>query len=410
MVHHGHSFRVVTITVIAIILVFASGLTFAGTDVLTWHNDPARTGLNKREFILRPDNVNVTDFGKLFVANLDGQIYAQPLVVSGLQFPGWGRYDVLYVATEHNSVYAIDADTGFLLWHVSLLEPGETPADTDQFDPITPEVGITPTTVIDRRSRPHGTIYVVTMSKNAAGSYFQRLHALDLATGAEAFGGPVEIVATYPGTGSNSSNGNVVFDPVQYFERAGLALSNGIVYTTWTSHGDCPPYTSWVIGYDQHTLAQVRVLNLTHNGRKGAIWQAGGAPAVDSRGNLYAMLANGTFEATLDANGFPNQGDYGNCFVKLSPQNFLHVADYWTMFNTLQETTLDYDLGSGGPLVLPDMTDGDGILRRLVVGSGKDAHIYIANRDGMGKYNPNGNVTLYQDLSSSLGGFNFSTP
>jgi outer membrane protein assembly factor BamB len=377
---------------------------------LTWHNDLARTGLNKHEFILRPDNVNVTDFGKLFVASVDGQIYAQPLIVSGLEFPGWGVYDVLYVATEHNSVYAIDADTGFLLWRVSLLAPGETPADTDECDPITPEVGITATPVIDRKSGPHGTIYVVTMSKDAAGSYFQRLHALDLTTGAEAFGGPVEIIATYPGTGDNSSNGNVVFDPVQYFERAGLALSNGVVYTTWTSHGDCRPYTSWVIGYDAHTLDQVRVLNLTHNGRQGAIWQSGGAPAIDSNGFLYTMLGNGTFETTLDANGFPNHGDFGNCFVKLSPQNFLHVADYWTMFNTVQETTLDYDLSSGGPLVLPDMTDGNGIRRRLVVGAGKDAHIYIADRDNMGKFNPNANITLYQDLPGSLGGFNFSTP
>ena len=406
----GYSLRVLAINVVVIVLLLASGSTFAGADVLTWHNDLARTGLNKHEFILRPDNVNVTDFGKLFVASVDGQIYAQPLIVSGLEFPGWGKYDVLYVATEHNSVYAIDADTGFLLWRVSLNGPGETPADTDECDPITPEVGITATPVIDRRSGPHGTIYVVTMSKDAAGSYFQRLHALDLTTGAEAFGGPVEIIATYPGTGDNSSNGTVVFDPVQYFERAGLALSNGVVYTTWTSHGDCRPYTSWVIGYDAHTLDQVRVLNLTHNGRQGAIWQSGGAPAGDANGFLYAMLGNGTFETTLDANGFPNHGDFGNCFVKLSPQNFLHVADYWTMFNTVQETTLDYDLSSGGPLVLPDMTDGNGIRRRLVVGAGKDAHIYIADRDNMGKYNPNSNITLYQDLPGSLGGFNFSTP
>jgi len=406
----GYSLRVLAINVVVIVLLLASGSTFAGADVLTWHNDLARTGLNKHEFILRPDNVNVTDFGKLFVASVDGQIYAQPLIVSGLEFPGWGKYDVLYVATEHNSVYAIDADTGFLLWRVSLNGPGETPADTDECDPITPEVGITATPVIDRRSGPHGTIYVVTMSKDAAGSYFQRLHALDLTTGAEAFGGPVEIIATYPGTGDNSSNGTVVFDPVQYFERAGLALSNGVVYTTWTSHGDCRPYTSWVIGYDAHTLDQVRVLNLTHNGRQGAIWQSGGAPAGDANGFLYAMLGNGTFETTLDANGFPNHGDFGNCFVKLSPQNFLHVADYWTMFNTVQETTLDYDLSSGGPLVLPDMTDGNGIRRRLVVGAGKDAHIYIADRDNMGKYNPNANITLYQDLPGSLGGFNFSTP
>src|SRR5262249_103672 len=298
----------------------------------------------------------------------------------------------------------------FLLWHVSLLEPGETPADTDQCDPITPEVGITATPVIDRRSGPHGTIYVVTMSKNAAGSYFQRLHALDLTTGAEAFGGPVEILATYPGTGSNSSNGNVVFDPVQYFERAGLALSNGVLYTTWTSHGDCRPYTSWVIGYDEHTLAQVRVLNLTHNGRKGAIWQAGGAPAVDSRGNLYAMLANGTFEATLDANGFPNMGDYGNCFVKLSPaNNSLQVADYWTMYNNLDEGTFsDTDFGSGGPMLLPNMRDSNGTVRHLAVGCGKDAKVYIVDRDNMGKFDPVSNSTLYEQ--GALAGFNFTTP
>src|SRR5262249_47446647 len=191
--HIGYPLRVLAINIVASVLLVASLSTFAGTDVLTWHNDLARTGLNKREWILRPDNVNVTDFGKLFLASVDGQIFAQPLVVSGLEFPGWGVYDVLYVATEHNSVYAFDADTGFLLWRVSLNAPGETPADTDQCDPITPEVGITATPVIDRSSGPHGTIYVVTMSKDAAGSYFQRLHALELTTGAEAFGGPVEI-------------------------------------------------------------------------------------------------------------------------------------------------------------------------------------------------------------------------
>jgi outer membrane protein assembly factor BamB len=335
---------------------------------------------------------------------VDGQIYAQPLIVTGLAIPGFSVYNVLYVVTEHDSLYAIDADTGFLLWHVRLLPPGETPADTDECDPITPELGITATPVIDRGSGPNGTIYVVTMSKDAAGNYFQRLHALDLTTGAEAFGGPIEIMATYPGRG-----GNVAFIPKQYFERAGLVLSNGVIYTTWTSHGDCPPYTSWVIGYDETTLAQVRVLNLTHNGDQGAIWQSGGAPAVDSNGFLYAMLANGTFETTLDSNGFPNQGDYGNCFVKLSTtNNSLQVADYWTMFNTVFESTNDYDLGSGGPLVLPEMTDSHGIRRHLAVGCGKDARVYMVNRDNMGKFNPNGNTTLYQQ--GALGGFNFTTP
>jgi hypothetical protein len=406
-----YSFLVFAVKLVATVLLFVPSSAFAATDVLTWHNDLARTGLNPREWSLTPSNVNATDFGKLFVVNLDGQIYAQPLVVSGLEFASGEIYNVLYVATEHDSLYAIDADAGFFLWQRSLLAPGETPANTDECDSITPEIGITATPVIDRRSGPHGTIYVVTMSRDAVGIYFHRLHALDLTTGAEEFGGPVEILATYPGTGSNSSNGNVVFDPVQYFERAGLPLSNGVVYTTWTSHGDCPPYTSWVIGYDEHTLAQVRVLNLTHNGRQGAIWQSGGAPAIDSHGFLYAMLGNGTFETTLDANGFPNQGDFGNSFVKLSTaNNSLQVADYWTMFNTVWESTFDYDLGSGGPLLLPDMRDANGVIRHLAVGSGKDAHIYIADRDNMGKFNPNSNLNLYQDSPGSLGGFNFSTP
>jgi outer membrane protein assembly factor BamB len=387
-------------------MVFSSAFAL---DVMTWHNDLARTGVNAREWALRPDNVNVSDFGKLFTASVDGQIYSQPLIVSRVKGLSFNAYNVLYVATEHNSVYAFDADTGFLLWQVSLNPPGETPADTDECDSISPELGITATPVIDRTAGPHGTIYVVAMSKNAAGIYFQRLHALDLTTGTEEFGGPTEIIATYPGTGDNSSNGNVVFNPGQYFERAGLALSNGVVYTTWTSHGDCRPYTSWVIGYDQHTLQQVTVLNLTPNGNRGAIWQSGGAPAIDGNGFLYAMLANGTFETSLDANGFPSSADFGNCFVKLSTaNNSLQVADYWTMFNTIFESNNDYDLGAGGPLLLPDMTDANGVSRHLAVGSGKDAGVYIVDRDNMGKFNSSGNTTLYQQ--GGLGGFNFTTP
>lgn len=409
--HFGYSLLIFGVKAVAAALFLVPPSVLAATDVLTWHNNLARTGLNSREWSLTPANVNATDFGKLWVANFNGQIFAQPLVVSGLAFPGLDTYNVVYVATEHDSVYAIDADTGSVLWNRSLLAPGENTSDTDQCDNINPEVGITATPVIDRQSGPHGTIYVVAMSRNSAGVYFQRLHALDLSTGAEEFGGPVEIVATYPGTGSNSSNGNVVFDPVHYLERAGLALSRGVVYTTWTSHGDCPPYTSWVIGYDEHTLAQVRVLNLTPNGYQGAIWQSGGAPAIDSNGFLYAFLGNGKFEVTLDGNGFPNQGDFGNCFVKLSTaNNSLQVADYWTMFNSVAESQSDTDLSSGGPMLLPDMRDAGGTVRHLSVGSGKDAHIYIANRDNMGKFNPNSNLNLYQELTGSLGGFNFSTP
>ncbi len=240
---------------------------------------------------------------------------------------------------------------------------------------------------------------------------FNKLHALGLTTGSEEFGGPVEIIATYPGTGSNSSNGNVVFDPQHYFERAGLALSNGVIY----DHLDIP----WRLPA-LHELGNrirrahpraVRVPNLTHNGHQGAIWQSGGAPAIDSNGFLYAMLGNGAFDTTLDTNGFPSQGNYGNCFVKLSAaSSALSVADYWTMFNTVDQSNTDTDLGSGGPMLLPDMTDAGGVVRHLAVGSGKDAHIYVADRDNMGKFNPSSNVNLYQDLTGSLGGFNFSTP
>jgi outer membrane protein assembly factor BamB len=408
--HIRYTFRVLAVKLAATVSLMLAHRALAA-DVLTWHNDLARTGLNAHEWALRPDNVNFNDFGKLFVANLDGQVYAQPLIVTGLQVPSWGVYNVLYTVTEHNSVYSIDADTGFLLWHVSLLAPGETPADTDECDPITPEVGITSTPVIDRTIGPHGTIYVETVTRDAGGHYHQRLHALDLTAGTEQFGGPVEIIASYPGTGDNSLNGNVIFDPQQYYERAGLALSNGVIYTTWASRHDCRPYTSWIIGYDAHTLQQVRVINLTPNGYQGAIWQSAAAPAIDPNGFLYVMLGNGKFDTALGANGFPSQGNFGNCFVKLSPaNNSLSVADYWTMFNNPQESMVDYDLGSSGPVVLPDMTDGNGIRRRLAVAAGKDAHIYIADRNNMGKYNPNGNITLYQELPGSLGSFNFSTP
>ena len=409
--------RVLTLKLAATALLLAAGEGVAAVDVLTSHNDLARTGQNLHEVTLAPTNVNVADFGKLFVANVDGQLYAQPLIVTGLEIPGRSVHDVLYAVTERDSVYAFDANDGTLLWYQTLPFPGETWSDSQNCDDLTPEIGITATPVIDRRSGPHGTIYLVAMTKDAAGNYFQRLHALDLVTGVEEFGGPKDIVATYPGTGDNSVNGNVVFDPKQYQERAGLLLSEGVIYTTWTSHCDRRPYTSWVIGYDEATLAQVSVLNLTPNGFQGAIWQSGAAPAVDPNGFIYAMLGNGTFDTTLNANGFPNHGDFGNAFVKLSPaNNSLQVADYWTMFNTVQESSpqYDYDLSSGGPLLLPDMRNGSGNVKHLAVAAGKDRHIYLADRDNMGKFNPDSNANLYQDVPaappSGLAGSEFGAP
>lgn len=380
-------------------------------DVLTWHNDDARTGQNLNETILTPANVNSVQFGKLFVIPTDGQVYAQPLYVSSLTIPGNSTHDVVYIATEHDTVYACDADIGTVLWQVSLLKTGETLSDNRSCpSQITPEIGITGTPVIDRHAGPHGTIYVVGISKNGA-NYFQRLHALDLATGAELLGGPVDVAATYPGSGDNSFGGNVTFDPGQYKERAGLVLNNRVVYTSWASHCDVRPYTSWIIGYDQNTLAPVCVLNLTPNGTHGAIWGAGAAPAVDASGNIFALTGDGTFETNLDINGFPNRADFGNSFVKISTaNNSLQVVDYWTMFNSVTESQQDLDLGSGGLVNLPDMIDVNGTTRRLAVGGGKDAHLYVVDRDNMGKFDSVSNANVYQDLTGAFAHGLWSTP
>jgi len=384
---------------------------FPAINVLTWHNDLARTGQNLRESQLTPTNVNFNSFGKLFQINVDGKVDAQPLIVSNVSIPNRGTHNVVIIATEHDTVYCCDADFGTILWRRSMLRSGETPSDSHGCNQVVPEIGITATPVIDPLTGPHGTIYVVAMSKNAT-SYFQRIHALDLTNGAEQFGGPVKIVATYPGTGDNNDGqGQVVFDPKQYKERPGLVLSRGIVYTFWSSHCDQRPYTGWIIGYDKNTLARARVLDLTPNGNDGAIWGSGAAPAVDGTGKIYLLNGNGTFETSLDANGFPSQSDFGNCIVKLANVNLqLRVTDYWTMFNTIAESKNDQDLGSGGATLLPPMVDLNGVTRNLLAGAGKDTHIYIADRDNLGKFVPNSNATLYQNISGALKGPVFSVP
>ena len=378
--------------------------------VLTYHNDNARTGQNLNETTLTAANVNSASFGKLFVIPVDGKVDAQPLYLSNLSIPGQGTRNVLYIATEHGSVYAVNADTGASLWQVSTLSSGETASDDHGCSQVTPEIGITSTPVIDPKAGPNGTIYVVAMSKDASGNYHQRLHALDVTTGAEEVGGPREIQASYPGNGDNSSGGNVTFDPGQQLERPGLLLLNGVIYTTWGSHCDIRPYTGWVIGYDGSTLAQTSVLNVTPNGNEGSFWMSGTAPAADASGNIYALDANGTFDATLNAQGFPSQGDFGNAFLKIATTNRqLAVADYFEMFNQSSENSTDGDLGSGGALVLPDLTDGSGQTRHLAVGAGKDANIYVVDRDNMGKFDPSANH-VYQEIQGALGSGVFSMP
>jgi len=383
--------------------------TFKG--VLTYHNDNMRTGRNPSETALTLKNVNSTTFGKLFIISTDGLVDAEPLYAPNLSIPNNGTHNVLFVASEHGTVYGFDADNGSTLWQVTMLQAGEKPSDSRGCGQVTPEIGVTSTPVIDLTAGPHGTIYVVAMSKDSSSKYHQRLHALDITTGAEQFGGPVDIAAKYPGTGDNSQGGFVIFDPKQYKERAGLLLVNHVVYTFWASHCDIRPYTGWIISYNETTLAQQSVLNVTPNGSEGAIWAAGAGPAADTSGNIFFLDANGTFDTSLNSNGFPINGDYGNAIMKLSTkQGKLAVADYFNMYNTVSESNADEDLGSGGAMVVPNFKDSTGVLHELVVGAGKDQNIYLANRTNMGKFNTNNNNQLYQEVTGGLSGSVFSAP
>jgi len=394
---------------LAVTLTTTTVTPLAGVDVVTYHNDVARTGQNLNEWILTPATVNVSTFGKLAVFTVDGKVDAQPLLLSAVAVPSNGTHDVLYVATEHDSVYAMDAITGAVLWRASLLGAGETTSDTRSCSQVTPEIGITSTPVIDRSRGPNGAVYVVAMSKTSSGTYFQRLHALDAALGTELFGGPQTVQATFPGTGAGSSSGSVVFDPKQYEERAGLVLVNGQVITTWTSHCDIDPYTGWIIAFDAGTLARTSVLNITPNGSRGGIWMAGAGPAADAQGNVYLLDGNGTFDTTLTSGGFPSKGDFGNAFVKIATTGGLSVADYFATFDTVSASNADADLGSGGAMVLPDFVDATGRTRHLAVGAGKDSHIYVVDRDAMGKWNASSNLN-YQDVAGALGNSVFSMP
>lgn len=383
----------------------------SSVNVLTYHNDNARTGLYTHETVLTPRNVNSRDFGKTAFLSVQGLVDAEPLYVSQLTIAR-AKHNVVFVATEHDLVYAFDADTSARLWQVSLLGPDESTSDDRGCGQVKPEIGVTSTPVIDLQAGPHGTIYVVAMSKDSSGKYFQRLHALDITSGAELDDSPQTIEATYPGSAIPNSNGQVDFDPKQYKERAGLLLLNGVVYTSWASHCDFDPYTGWIIGYDARTLKQTSVLNIVPNGSEAAIWMSGAGLAADSSGNIYFLAGNGTFDTALNSQGFPEKGDYGNAFMKLSTAGRkLAVSDYFMMHDTVEESRKDLDLGSGGAMVLPDLQDNSGKMHDLAIGAGKDDIIYVVNRDSMGKFNPNNDSAIYQavprtgnDDSEGLGG------
>lgn len=371
--------------------------------VLTHHYDVARTGANLSENVLNPGNVNSNQFGKVFSWPVDGQIYAQPLYLSGVVIPGKGTHNVVYVATEHDSVYAFTVDGAAPLWQRSFIDPGvgiTTVSDDDfpqPYEDIAPEIGITGTPVIDPSS---GTLYVVAKTKEN-GNFFQRLHALDTATGVEKFGGPVTIQASVAGAGvRNDGNGNVIFDPLINLQRSGLLLLGGTVYVAFASHGDFDPFNGWILGYDAHTLKQVIAYAPDADGSGGSVWQSGGGPAADSAGNIYVTIANGEFDA---ANG---GRDYGDSALKLQPSgDTFKVLDFFTPFDQQTLNDLDHDLGSGGVVLLPDQSSSPS---HLLLASSKEGKLYVINRDNMGHFNPANDSQILQTIQFA-GGI-FSTP
>jgi hypothetical protein len=390
--------------------------------VVTYHNDPARDGVNAQEYALTPGNVNRNHFGKLFACRVDGAPYAQPLWVPNLALGG-AVHNVVYVATAHDGLFAFDADASpcQTLWSVSLIDAahGATNGETSVpagipghlvgtgLGDITPEVGVIGTPVIDL---PGNTLYVVSKSVNATRQtpdFYQRLHAIDLATGKEKSGSPVVIAATYPTAGGRSS----AFSAQMQNQRAGLALDNGVVYIAWGSHEDTSPWHGWVMGYRYANggFTQTAALNLTPNTFGGGVWMAGGAPAIDAGGNLFLLTGNGAFDA---ANAGPPNNDYGDSLLELSiaqaasrADDALRIAQYFTPSDQQNDGKNDIDFGSGGAAMLADLVTGNPPrTTELVIGGGKDGSLYFLDRAALGGY---GDAHAWETIQT--GGQIFST-
>lgn len=353
-------------------------------DVLMAHYNMAQTSANLDETVLTPANVTSSNFGKLYSQNVDGQVYAQPLVATGVLV---GKkqvlHDIVIVATEHDSVYAFDANdskrgNAAPLWHTSFLRKGVTTVPGFS-DDINPEIGITGTPVINKATN---TLYVVATTrtgKRGAHAYQQQIHALDLGTGKEKIA-PALILPTLPGKGDGSIGRDITFDAFTENQRAGLLLLNGVIYVTWASHGDIPPYHGWIVGYSAATLAQVDVFNDTADGKDGGIWMTGASISVDNEGFLYAAVGNGTFDANA---GGP---DYGSSIIKLSTRRGLHVVDYFAPSNQASLRKKDLDTGVGAVVILPDQT---GAHKHLAITPSKAGVVFVLDRDDLGGFNAN---------------------
>ena len=379
----------------------------APVHVLTGNYDNARTGLNPNETILTPANVSSNSFGRLFSHALDGQVYAQPLYVSGLAIPGKGTHNVVFIATQHDSVYAFDADNnsgsnGVPLWRRSFINPAAGITSVPTVDAVdfpgqdcrtfVGEIGIVGTPAIDITN---GTLYVVTRTKEPSTNGFiqvQRLHALDITTGNDRSNSPVVIDAAVPGTGAGSSNGIVRFNPAREMQRPGLLLLKGVVYIAWCSYCDHDPYHGWILGYHAQTLQPAGVFNVTPTATRGGIWMGGGGLAASPDGAIYCITGNGTFDTTQ------NPRNFGNSFLKLTQVAGLTLVDWFTPYNQAVMDIQDEDLGSGGAMVLPDSV-GSEDHPRLLVGCSKLGKIYLLDRDNLGRFNPVNNSQIVQEMS-----------
>ncbi len=355
--------------------------------MFTYHGDKFRSGVNLQEYALTSSTVKSSTFGKLFSRTVDGQVYAQPLYMANLTIGGVKR-NVVFVATQHSSVYAFDADgkTSSPLWHRSFINPssGINTISKPSNGLISPEISISSTPVIDKTT---STLYV-SVSTNESGSIVHRLHALSLTSGAEKFGGPIKIQGSVPGTyPALAVNGRVPFSPSRHLQRPALLLLNGNVYIAFGSNGDALPYNGWLFVYSAagtNVLHQVAVFCTSPNKGATAIWQSGDGPAADTSNNIYIATGNGAFD--LNSGG----PDAGNTVLKLALQSGALVQlDYFTPFNEADLNTNDLDLGAGGPILPP--TQSGAAAPNLVIVGGKDGKLYVINRDNMGKFNSTSN-------------------
>jgi hypothetical protein len=398
-------------------------------NVFGYHNNIADNGENLSETSLTPANVNVNTFGKLFTTKVDGVVYAQPLYVSDVNITSGdnkGTHDVVYVATEHDSLYAIDGGTGHVLWHDSFISPAAGVTSCPSVDAnstdLVPEIGITGTPVIDPFTN---TIFLDAKTKEVRGGvnhYVQRLHAIDIGSGAERQA-PATIADTIFdgtnfsyvsgayvfGTGDGSVGGKLTLNALRQLQRPGLTVIKGNVFLAFGSHNDTNPYHGWLLSYSENNLQLDGVFCTSPNGSRGGIWQSGGRISSDAQGNIFVISGNGTFDTTLTSNGFPNKGDYGDSFLKLAfdPTTTathqsatgwgLKVVDYFTPFNQAPLSITDKDLGSSGPVLLPDSV-GSAAHPHLLLSTGKEGRIYLIDRDNMGKFDPNTDHVVQENL------------